>query len=118
MVREEAVMSQYFFLTDHWIGGQYYSAGTTAFTRDVIGGTLPTGWVPSGGVDPLDAPALAAFYAQGPQFPFVPSRTQFTGVNVVPPITFWKPVVGSANPNRMYQLQGLGLGLPPVLGIS
>jgi hypothetical protein len=111
-------MSQYRFLTDHSIGGFYYQAGTTAFTADVIGGSLPAGWVPSGGVDPLDAGALAAFYAAGPQGPLVPSRTQFTGINVVPPTTRWTPVIGTASPNRLYQLTGLGAALAPKLGIS
>ena len=111
-------MSQYRFLTDHSIGGFYYQAGTTAFTTDVIGGSLPLNWVPSGGVDPLDAPALAAFFAAGPQGPLVASRTQFTGINVVPPITAWRPVAGTQSPNRLYRLTGLGANLPPALGIS
>jgi hypothetical protein len=110
-------MSKYYFLSDHSIGGQYYPAGTIASTADVIGGTLPLNWTPSGSVDPLDASALAAFYAQGPQQPQNPIRTQFTGINVVSAITFWKFVSG-ANPFRFYQLQGLGLALPPVLGGS
>jgi hypothetical protein len=109
-------MSTYRMLSDHSIRGQYYPAGTIASTADV-GGTLPTGWTPSGSVDPLDGPALAAFYATGPQQPLNPVRTQFTGVDVVPAITFWKFASG-ANPFRFYQLQGLGLALPPVLGGS
>jgi hypothetical protein len=109
-------MSSYRFLSDHSIRGQYYPAGTTASTADV-GGSLPLNWVPSGAVDPVDPAALAAFYAAGPQVPGNPIRTQFTGINVVPAITFWRRVSGS-NPNVLYQLQGLGLGLPPVLGYS
>jgi hypothetical protein len=111
-------MSQYRFLSDHWIGGQYYPAGTTASTADVIGGSLPVGWVPSGAVDPIDAPALAAFFNAGPQGPLNPVRTQFTGIDVVPPITAWKPVAGTATPTRTYRLTGLGAALPPVFGGS
>jgi hypothetical protein len=111
-------MSTYRMLSDHSIRGQYYPAGTTASTADVIGGSLPLNRVPSGSVDPLDAPALAAFFAAGPQQPLNPVRTQFTGVNVVPAITAWAPVVGTASPTRTYKLTGLGVGLPPVLGGS
>jgi hypothetical protein len=111
-------MSQYRFLSDHYIGGAIYPAGTTASTADVIGGSLPVGWVPSGAVDPLDAPALAAFFNAGPQQPLNPIRTQFTGINVVPAITALAPVPGTSNPTRTYRLTGLGAALPPVLGGS
>jgi hypothetical protein len=114
----EEVMSRYRFLSDHWIGGQYFPAGTIASTADVIAGTLPVGWTPSGSVDPIDAPALAAFYAVGPQFPGNPIRTQFTGIDVVPAITSWSPVPGTSNPTRQYRLGGLGAALPPVQGGS
>jgi hypothetical protein len=36
---------------------------------------------------------------------------------VPPPATFWKFVSG-ANPNRIFQLQGLGAALPPVQGFD
>jgi hypothetical protein len=111
-------MATYRMLSDHSIGGQYYPAGTTASTADVIGGTLPLNWTPSGSVDPLDAPALAAFFAVGPQVPLNPVRTQFTGINVVPATTAWLPVPGTGNPTRFYRLGGLGAALPPVLGGS
>jgi hypothetical protein len=110
-------LSQYRFLSDHWIGGQYYPAGTVASTADV-GGTLPVGWQPSGAVDPTDVAALTAFYAAGPQGPLNPVRAQFTGINVNPPTTRWLPVAGTANPNRLFTLSGLGVGLPAQLGYS
>ena len=109
-------MSAYRFLSDHSIAGQYYPAGTVASTADA-GGSLPVGWRPSGSVDPVDAPALAAFYAAGPQFPGNPIRTQFTGINVPRPATVWLPVPGSATPpTKMYSLSGLGAALAPVSG--
>jgi hypothetical protein len=111
-------MSQYRFLSDHSIGGQYYPAGTTASTADVVGGSLPVNWVPSGAVDPLDAPALTAFFNAGPQVPLNPIRTQFTGIDVIPATTAWKPVPGTATPTRSYKLTGLGAGLPAVFGGS
>jgi hypothetical protein len=111
-------LSQYRFLSDHSIGGQYYPAGTIASTADVIGGTLPVGWTPSGSVDPLDSPAVTAMWTAGPQGPLNPIRTQFTGIDVVPAITAWKPVPGTSNPNRLYALTGLGAALPSKLGYS
>lgn len=61
-------MSTYLLLEDHWIGNNYLPAGSTQTTAD-IGGLLPTGWVPTPNVDPLDAAAVAAFYAAGPVLP-------------------------------------------------
>jgi hypothetical protein len=61
-------VSTYRFLQDRSIGGIYYLAGTTAATADV-GGTLPTGWVPSGQVDPLDPQAVEDFFNAGEDRP-------------------------------------------------
>ncbi len=98
-------MARYRFLADHSIGGEYYQAGSTASTQDV-GGTLPTGWVPSGNVDPLDSAALTAFYAAGPQTPGL-IRSPWT--YVAPPITYWTP---TGTPGlREYRLTGLGAAL-------
>jgi hypothetical protein len=103
-------MSAYGFLQDHSIGGQYYPAGTVASTADV-GGTLPTGWPPSNAVDPLDTPAVNAFYALGPQPMPVLVRQQWSTQGVSPPVTYWRRVVGSSN---KWQLTGLGAALPPI----
>lgn len=80
-------MSLYYFLEDHYIGGIYYQAGTTAKTADA-GGTLPTNWVPTGKVDPQDTPAVTAFWNAGVQFPEV-IRTRFQPNQVNRPVTFW-----------------------------
>lgn len=72
-------MSRYLMLEDHYINGQYLSAGTQQSTVDV-GGLLPTGWVPTPNVDPLDTPAVAAFYAAGP------ARS---GPLYARPVTYW-----------------------------
>ena len=99
-------MSTYRFLQYHYVNGVTYLAGTTAATFDA-GGTLPTGWLPSGAVDPLDAPAVNAFYAVGPQV-CGSIKTQWSGLSVAAPVTRWTP----AGPNQQYVLTGLGAGLP------
>jgi hypothetical protein len=114
-VGEEDV-SQYRMLSDHSIRGFYYQAGDVASTADV-GGTLPTGWVPSNNVDPLDPAAVTAFWTAGFQ-PLGPVLNHWSFVTVAPPITAWIPVAGTSNPNRFYRLGGLGAALPPVLGGS
>ena len=107
-------MSSYRFLQDHSIAGLYYQAGSTASTQDV-GGTLPAGWVPSGQVDPTDGPAVSAFWSAGVQLLGL-VRAQFNGINVAPPVTFWKvdPAAGPGNPYRQFVLAGLGAGMPMV----
>jgi hypothetical protein len=100
-------MSSYYLLADHSIGGLYFPAGSTQSTADV-GGLLPTGWQPSNNCDPLDAGALAAFYAAGP---CLPSPRLF----VRPPKTFWKITPQPGNPSAMqWTLQGLGIALAAV----
>jgi hypothetical protein len=110
-------MAQYRFLVDHYIGG-YYSAGDTATTADV-GGSLPANWKPTGGCDPLDTPAVNAFYAAGPQAtPLI--RTQWSTIFVAAPATYWKgtslpPAPGTGvSPLTSYQLTGLGTNMPPI----
>jgi hypothetical protein len=77
-------MSAYRFLQDAYIGTQYFQAGTTASTADVAGGTLPIGWKPGVCVDPLDTPAVNAFYAIGPQTAPILVRQQWSTQAVVP----------------------------------
>ena len=104
-------MAVYRFLQDHSIGGLYYSVGTTASTQDV-GGTLPTSFVPTPNCDPLDAPAVAAFYAAGPLRPvlFQPGRSFQTP----PPKTFWIATAVPGSGFTSYQLTGLGALLSPI----
>lgn len=66
-------------LEDHYINGQILSAGTTQSTIDV-GGLLPVGWIPTPNVDPLDTPAVAAFYSAGPVR---------SGPIYIKPVTYW-----------------------------
>jgi hypothetical protein len=109
-------MSTYRFLEDAYVNGYYYLAGSSAATADVaatstIPNTLPIGWKPNPNVDPLDANAVAAFYAMGPQLlGLVRGSFQL----VAPPVTYWKgtPIAGSDA--MSYQLQGLGINLAPI----
>jgi hypothetical protein len=102
-------MSTYRFLQDHYVNGVTYQAGTTASTFDA-GGTLPTGWVPTGQVDPLDNAAVTAFYSAGPQLNGA-IKTQWSGLSVAAPVTRWTDRV-LPNLYREYVLTGLGVGLP------
>jgi hypothetical protein len=105
---ERVAMSQYRFLQDHYVNGVYYQAGTIASTFDV-GGSLPTGWQPSGAVDPLDEAAVTAFYAMGPQI------RASVGIAIARPVTYWTPNPNPTlpgNAGREFVLTGLGAGLP------
>jgi hypothetical protein len=69
-------------------------AANTAFS-------IADSWIPGPGVDPLDGPAVTAFYNVGPQL--------LTGlIKAQPPVTYWVPVGNPAN--RQYALTGLGAG--------
>jgi len=108
-------MAQYRFLADCYIGTQFYFAGTTASTADV-GGSLPANFVPPAAVDPLDTPAVTAYWNVGPQAtPLV--RQQWSTIPVSPPAVYWKlinPSIGT------YQLTGAGasLGVKNVSGLG
>ena len=96
-------MSAYRFLRDHYID-RIYLAGTTASTADV-GGTLPTGWVPSAGVDPLDPDAVEAFFNAGVQLTG-PVKQQWATQPVPPPVTYWVQSGGLGS--NHWTLTGLG----------
>jgi hypothetical protein len=100
-------MAQYRFLADAYVGTTYIQAGTTLSTD--VGGTLQANWAPPGAVDPLDASAVAAFHAAGPQPPPL-VRQQWSTIPVSPPVTYWKQIPGG----RQWQLMGLGVGLAPI----
>lgn len=108
-------MARYRALADIDLGIRFpYVQAGTILTDQGPTANIPTGWIPTA-CEPLDAPALAAYYVAGPQFG--PVLNHWVGLNVPPPATFWKFVSG-ANPNRIFQLQGLGAALPPVQGFD
>ena len=106
-------MSRYRFLQDAYIANLYFPAGTVASTADA-GGTLPAGWQPGPFVDPLDTPAVNAFYSAGPQR----AAKQWGGANGVPgpkPATAWVTTPQPSNPSVMlWSLTGLGIGKAPI----
>jgi hypothetical protein len=103
-------MAQYRLLQDCYIGIAYYYAGDTI--------TLPNTFIPPGAVDPLDASALSAFYAAGPQAPPL-VRQQWSMIPVSPPVTYWRatslPAVPGASGATSWQLTGLGANLPAIV---
>jgi hypothetical protein len=97
------MISTYRLLTDHEFG----LAGDIVATGDV-GGILPAGWIPDGGVDPLDPNAVEDFFNAGPQAtpPILP---RWVGRSVPPPVTYWV----LSGPNFTYSLTGLGANRGP-----
>jgi hypothetical protein len=77
-------------------------------------------------MEPLDGAAVTAFWTaaniagltRGGFGNLGLVRQQWTNIYVAPPITYFVPVPGTANPFRTYRLTGLGVGFPPVLGCS
>jgi hypothetical protein len=119
-------MPRYLALQDIDLGIRfpYVQAGTILF--DGPGGNIPNNWTPpSGAVDPLDAASTLVVWtaannsaATGSFSPGGLSRQQWSGIPVNPPVTFFRPVPGTASPTRLYQMTGLGAALPPILGGS
>jgi hypothetical protein len=116
-------MASYRFNVDHSIGQFYYPAGTIASTAD-SGGTLPTGWVPSPNVDPLDNAAVTAFFAAGAASGFPAQSYSFSNGNAptmwrnTRPVTYWVPtfvptVLGGP---VLWSLTGLGVGMGAIGG--
>jgi hypothetical protein len=100
-------MSQYRFLQDHYIavgGGMTIPAGSTQSTADA-GGLLPTNWIPSNSVDPIDASAITAFFNAGVQL-WLGCRIGVNGFAIAPPAIYWK----SVGPG-LFQLTGAGASL-------
>ena len=105
-------MSTYRLLADHYINNQLLPAGTTQTTADIPGGLLPANWQPSNAVEPLDTPAVNAFYAAGPQLLGL-LRGQFGFI--APPVTYWQwSVINAGTSYRRWTLTGLGAGLAPI----
>jgi hypothetical protein len=110
-------MSRYRMLSPHSVNNYYFPAGAVVSTADVVSGpALPIGFVPDGSCEPLDTPALTAFYAAGIQ-PWIP---QFGSLSflVAPPITFWRVVSQIGGGCALWQLTGLGSALAQIIGPS
>jgi hypothetical protein len=92
-------MGKWRLLSDHYMQNGMIAAG------EVV--EMPADWRPSNAVEPLDAEAVDAFYAAGPQVvPLVSERWNV----VTQPTTYWRQLPGG----RQWALTGLGALLPPV----
>ena len=101
----------YRLLEDHYINNALLPAGTVV-TDTGAGAQIPPGWKPTPACDPLTTDAVTQFYAEGPKPPGL-TRSQFVGVPVEPPRTYWLGTpMGSVT---SWQLKGLGAGLPPIM---
>jgi hypothetical protein len=108
------VGGSYRLLADHYLYGQYYKPNHII----TEGREVPLGWVPTLAVDPLDALAIAAFYAAGPRgvdYGDLSTYTnmykrEFADIPVPPPHVFWQQVSGT----KTFQL--VGTALPPIGG--
>jgi hypothetical protein len=111
------VMAIWRFLSDHFINNQIIEAGSTQ--NDLPGGLLPSGWLPTLGVEPVDSAAITAFWNKGPSdfvnwylamIPF--SRWQ--NAPIAKPLIFWiefgTPIISS---EQQYILTGSGQALGP-----
>jgi hypothetical protein len=103
-------LAQYRLLADCVVGHAHILAGTTV--------SMPDDWVPHGNCEPLDAAALNAFYAAGPQTAGLIRQT-WSGIPVGPPATYWRatslPAVPGASGLTSWQLVGLGSNLPAIV---
>lgn len=96
-------MATYRALQDIYIGGNWpYAPAGTTLTDQAPNPNIPQGWVPPAAVDPLDTPAVQAFWNAGPQ--------QLPGIRVSAPATYWTPYPAGGGTRPMI-LTGLGTAL-------
>jgi len=106
-----AVPAQYFLLQPHFINDVYLDAWSTV----TEGVEVPTGWVPTLMVDPLNTAAVNAFYAAGPRIGYLGPNYGWQGTKfysgsrlcaLQQPVTYWT----KAGPGQ-WKLTGLGTAL-------
>ena len=109
--------AHYRTIKPHYINNVYISPNTVI----AEGTDTPLGWVPTLAVDPLDLPAVNAFYAAGPRAggqyedlnPFDNQNYSALGSLLgaqVKPVTYWVRV------GTLWGLTGLGSNLAPIPG--
>ena len=114
-------MAQYKMLVDHFVNNQVLPAGSIQTTKDAsASGLLPANWTPSPNVDPLDTPAVDAYWAAGAaNIDFLLASYAFsngmgpTWFRSVVPQTYWNATPVGAN--TQFKLTGLGSALAPVM---
>jgi hypothetical protein len=92
-------MATYRVIADLFLPGCIY-ASAGEILSDGPGGKIPVGWVPpTGAVDPIDAAAIAAYQAVGPQGQddAEPNRwnapwgwSRWSGVTYAPAVHYWR----------------------------
>lgn len=97
--------AQYRLITPHTIGATFYDQDTIV----TEGFELPINWVPSLAVDPLNSPAVDAFYAAGPRSVRLPDEFAWQRRVMTAPITYWL-----LTPPNKYTLTGLGVAKAPI----
>jgi len=112
------VGAQYRLIQPHYLANnRRYEVGETIRETDNTGpGDVPSGWVPSLAVDPLNSQAATAFYNAGPRqisYDDLQRWSNSQWANIAPtttvrPVTFW---VKNGN---QFSLTGLGAGFPPI----
>ena len=114
-----AVGASYRLLRPHYIFNRELEVGQIV----TEGVEIPFGWVPTLAVDPLNASAVAAFYAAGPRGNSEENlwlyssgfarnvNTPRYGSVVLQPITYWRETTPGS---KIYQLTGLGTGNAPI----
>lgn len=104
----------YRLLEDHQLNDGVIPAGSIITS----GSDVPSNWIPTLAVEPLNSSAATAYYNAGPRDlsqGTTNDRSVFPGSNLIPftpvpqPKTYWQQVRGS----RAFQLTGLGSGFPP-----
>jgi hypothetical protein len=110
-------MASYRLLAPHYVRTQYLGAGEVV--SDGPGGVLPSGWVPTIGVDPLDEDAIQRFWNAGSIAQVrQPWWSQgYWGMQggrwvpgVGPPLIYWEP---ATSPASWWILTGAGAALGP-----
>lgn len=102
-------MAQYRLLADHYINNQTLVAGTVVTT----GVEVPSNFLPNANCEPLDTPAIQAFFDLGPDYFNVSSNLGVVrggGASSV----HWQLIGRSSSPKSdIYQLTGAGASLGP-----
>jgi hypothetical protein len=111
-------MAQYHLLDDIYVNNQLIEKGQIVSDTGP-GALLPANYVPTAAFDPIDADAIAKFWAAGPIIEYAAPtliRSRWTNVGVAAPLVRWVPF---ANPNTqgLYILTGAGRAFGPKQGM-
>ena len=107
-------MAQYRAICDLWLPNDQYAEAGDIVSDVGVGVSVPVGWKPPLGVDPIDADGMKAFFDLGPgQAPgsaehgtlsVVFCANRWTGKVVAPASHYWKPVMMGGH--RVWMVNG------------